>query len=366
MFSTRLDRRSVLAGLGSAALLPAASRAQAAPASLADLARQSGLVYGAALGSPYFVDPRYAALFEETTLLVSEWQFKIASLRANPAAYDFYNADRFMGVARTLGKPVKGHCLFWQTANPAWMNRLSTSDLQRLFDEHIDNVVTRYAGQVYAWDVVNEPFWPADRQAGAYGTGAWYQAFGPDWPIRAFKRVAAVDRTAKLVLNEGQCDNDAPGLGAAIRPALLNLVDRLQQAGAPVHAVGLESHLDMALPYDDDAFADFVARLGDTGLEVWISELDIREASLPGDQKARDLAAAQRVERFLTAALASSAVRQVVTWGLSDRYSWVNSFLSETHGAAAHEARPLPFDQNMARKPMWQAIAAAFRQRRRA
>jgi endo-1,4-beta-xylanase len=139
--------------------------------------------------------------------------------------------------------------------------------------------------------VVNEPFWPMDRQAGGWRDGPWFAAMGPSYVERAFRRVAAIDKTARLALNEAQRDNDH-GWGRSIRPLLAGLVDRLLDAGAPVDIIGLQSHLKPQRPADYAAFAGYVADFGKRDLSVSITEFDIDDSALPDDSAARDRAVA--------------------------------------------------------------------------
>jgi endo-1,4-beta-xylanase len=363
-----LSRRQILAGLAGAAGVAAGRPAEASTYvynNLGLLAKNANILFGAALGSPYYSDPTYAALFAQTRLLISEWQFNLGSLMPTTrGVFDFYNADRIVALGQSLGKPVKAHCLFWQAYNPAWLASLSTSELQYFFDSYIDAVVPRYAGKIYAWNIANEPFWPADGLPGGYGNGPWYQAFGAQWPTRAFKRVAALDPKAKFCVNEAQCDNNVVGLGATIRPALLTLVDAMQQAGATVSAVGLESHLDMGMAYDDSIFQTFVGQLAQRNVEIWISELDVREFTLPASASQRDSLVAARVSSFLSKALTSPAVTQVATWGLADKYTWLDAVWAAEFGATSRRPRPLPYDTRFQPKPMWTAMANAFHSRK--
>jgi endo-1,4-beta-xylanase len=52
----------------------------------------------------------------------------------------------------------------------------------------------------------------------------------------------------------------------------------------------------------------------------------------------------------------------VVTWGLSDRHSWI--VRHETHQSKWREdglsSRPLPFDADLQPKPAYEAFAQAF------
>lgn len=61
----------------------------------------------------------------------------------------------------------------------------------------------------------------------------------------------------------------------------------------------------------------------------------------------------------LTAVLDEPAVIAVITWGLSDRYTWLSHKQARQDGRAV---RPLPLDADMRRKEAWKAIARAFKQ----
>jgi endo-1,4-beta-xylanase len=47
----------------------------------------------------------------------------------------------------------------------------------------------------------------------------------------------------------------------------------------------------------------------------------------------------------------------VLSWGLSDQRSWLNTKFPRPDGLAQ---RPLPLDDKMRRKRLWTAIGAAF------
>jgi endo-1,4-beta-xylanase len=71
---------------------------------------------------------------------------------------------------------------------------------------------------------------------------------------------------------------------------------------------------------------------------------------------------ADTYSRFLDTALDEPAVKVVVTWGLSDRHSWI--VRKETHASKwrtdGTPSRPLPFDADLKPKPAFEAIARAF------
>lgn len=62
-------------------------------------------------------------------------------------------------------------------------------------------------------------------------------------------------------------------------------------------------------------------------------------------------------EDFLCVVLDEPAVIAVLTWGLSDRYTWLSSYKPRSDKAPV---RPLPLDAQMKRKLAWNAIAHTF------
>ncbi|MCX7900490.1 MAG: endo-1,4-beta-xylanase, partial [Methylocystis sp.] len=177
---------------------------------------------------------------------------------------------------------------------------------------------------------------------------------------RAFKRAAAVDPKAKLTLNEAQCDNDREGWGLAIRPLLAALVERLLDQGAPVHAIGLQSHLQPQWPSDYAEFARYISRFGEKGLDIYISEFDVNDEAFPNNIAARDEAVADACRRFLKPVLAVPQVKMLVTWQLSDRHSWYRDIARRKRPRPQRLPRPLPFDENFTPKPMRAAMIEAF------
>lgn len=350
-----ISRRAFLAGAAAGVAQPLG----AAESTLTSAAARAGLIFGASIDASAFDNPAYFDLYRrETQIFVTDVALKFDWLRPAQDVWNFAPADRIVAAAKAQGKLVRGHTLIWNDNAPVWLKKLSNREIERVFDEHIDRVASRYAGALHSWDVVNEPFWPMDRKIGGWRDGPWFAAMGPAYVERAFRRVAAIDPKVKLTLNEAQCDNDGDW-GRSIRPLLTGLVDRLQQTGAPLHAVGLQSHLQPKFPRNYEHFAGYVADFGAKGLEIYISELDVDDTVLPDPTGARDAAVASLTGEFLSQALAVSAVRLVTTWQLSDRYSWYRGLPNRR----AKTARPLPFDDMMQPKPMRAAMLNAFETR---
>jgi endo-1,4-beta-xylanase len=358
-----MTRRALLAQAAGMIAATRVAKAAPKPSSLADAAAEAGILYGASIGQEAFDNPAYAELYRrEARILTTDVALKFDWLRPTPDRFEFSFADAIVREAETHGKLLRGHTLIWNDNAPDWLKRLSRHEVERVFDAHIDRVAERYAGKLQSWDVVNEPFWPMDREEGGWRNGPWFAAMGPSYVERAFRRVAAIDKTARLTLNEAQCDNDHEW-GRSIRPLLAGLVDRLLDAGVPVHAIGLQSHLQPQWPADYPAFADYISRFGAKGLEIYISEFDVNDGSLPDDIAARDLGVAAVGASFLEAALTVPAVKMVVNWQLSDRYSWYRG-VQRRAPWSSRTPRPLPFDDDFRATPLRQAMMQSFSSRR--
>lgn len=368
-----IGRRAFLAALGAAgaavagaaALLredrdPGAGRAfpvQGA-GTLRERAAARGLLYGAAIDSSQLRDAGFAALFaRECGVLVPGTELKWLALRPAPGSYDFRGADALLGFAGAAGLQVRGHTLVWHQALPAWFAPTSASGAERMLREHVETVAGRYAGRLHSWDVVNEVVEPAHGRADALRDSPWLRLLGPGYIATAFHLAAAADPKARLVLNENWLELDHPD-SERKRRAVLRLLDRLVAASVPVHALGVQCHLRAERaaggPGRLRAFLGEVAALG---LEILVTELDVADAALPADVAVRDRAVAAVYEDYLAAVLDERAVTGVVTWGLSDRYTWLTGHAPHPAGVPV---RPLPFDRELRPKPAWNALARAF------
>lgn len=359
-----VTRRGVLAGLAAAGAGPGGSRAASRPATAAapmrDHATRAGLIYGAAVAVESWGDPICRPLYEiEAQLVTTDLEFKFWTLRPTPDRWDFSGADTIVTWARSKNMLVRAHTLIWNESNPDWLKRCSAREIERIFDEHIERVVSRYAGRIYAWDVINEPCWPDHGKPGGLRQGPWYNALGADYIPRALKRVRALDPHAKLCINEGACE-ETTGWGAQIRPALERLIVDLKQRDVPLDAVGLQAHLRPDKPYDDARYVEFLHRLAANGVDLHITEFDVYDGGFPDGIATRDRMVAERAAAYLKATLAVPAVKMVVNWELQDRYSfYVREVLARDPGAL-RLPRPLPFDDLGRRKPLWHAMASAF------
>jgi endo-1,4-beta-xylanase len=127
-----------------------------------------------------------------------------------------------------------------------------------------------------------------------------------------------------------------------------------------VHAAGIQAHLswrNFARQFDPTAYRAFLAALAARGLKIMITEMDVLDDGLRKDNASRDAGVADVYSRYLSVALAEPAVKVLLTFGLSDRYTWLQEDMPRGDGAPR---RPLPFDENMQPKPAYDALVQAF------
>jgi endo-1,4-beta-xylanase len=360
MHQSRLQpSRRLMLGLPFAAL--ASSKIDAQPRlSLGQVALSRGLLFGASSSWEIVNDAEYAALFRrEIRLLVTDKALKFDYIRPRENVWNFDEADALHDFAIANGIPLRGHTLIWNDYPPPWLKGKSKAELTGIFDAHIERVGSRFAGKLQSWDVVNEPFWPGHGNSGGFRSGPWYEAMGEAYVERAFERLAQVDRQSLFVLNEAQTErHDETGL--RIRHGLLRLIDRLQDRGVKLDAIGLQAHIKPQYPFEIGAFLRFIEEIAKRKLAIYLTEFDIDDMSLSEDPRRRDAEVAQWTTRFLGPVLQNRAVKAVICWHLSDKYSWYREPELVAYRKRNNPARPLPFDDTFREKPMAEAMRAAF------
>lgn len=359
------SRRHVLGTIAGGLAIARAPIALAQNAtSLGAVAAANNFTFGAAAGPVIFSDVAYRNLYEtQTKIITTDIALKIGTIAPKPGPKRFESADRLLAFCNSHNIPMRGHCLIWNEWVPAWIKSMSTDERRKYFDAYIEEVVTRYAGRLHSWDVVNEPFWPGHRAPGGYRLGPWYDAFGPGYVRRAFERAARSDPKTRLVLNEAQTERDDE-LGLAVRAGLLKLVAELKDSGVKLAAVGLQGHLQPQYPHDPARFRDFLHALASHGVDIYITEFDVRDDTFSDDIQKRDAQVAGVAKRFLADVLRVPAVKMLIAWQLADKYSFYNGIARRKNPDTVRLPRPLPYDSDLHRKPLWFAMADAFEHNR--
>ena len=97
------------------------------------------------------------------------------------------------------------------------------------------------------------------------------------------------------------------------------------------------------------------------GLEVYLTEMDVNEDDLPFNEvEKRDRAVAETYRQLLNTALADPALKLMLTWGVSDRRTWLNDGPTHHRKQPNRPQRSLPFDAAYRPTPAFFAIRDSF------
>jgi endo-1,4-beta-xylanase len=326
--------------------------ATAVTPTLREVADRNHVLVGAAVRPSLFSEAAYSAtLSHEFNMVEPEDAMKWWTVRRNADTFDFHEGDESVRFAQAHGMKVRGHCLVWDHNNPEWLehNHYTPHQLSQILEEHIATMMQHYAGQVFAWDVVNE----ALDENGGVKDSPWYNQpgigladKGTAYIEQAFRWAREADPHALLFYN----DNGGEDLSRK-SDAIYAMVKDFKQRGVPIDGVGLQMHVPN-LELDTAAVTANIARLTALGVQVHITELDV---SLPvnsdGVAANKDLLRQAEIYRSIVrACLQSRGCTAVQTWGFTDKYSWIGSHSHGARGAA------LLFDRTYKPKPAYDAM----------
>jgi endo-1,4-beta-xylanase len=343
-FRRRFAFLAIAAAILAAVTIPVAG-ARGAGTTLQTLAAAKGKYFGSATDNPELTDAAYVAtLGSEFGQITPGNSMKWDTIEPSRGTFSYTKGDAVVALARSHHQIVRGHTLVWHSQLPSWVSNggFSATDLDSILKNHITNEVTHYKGQIYAWDVVNEPF----NDDGTYRTSVFYNTLGVDYIAKALTYAHAADPAAKLYLNDYNTD----GLGAK-SDAMYALVKNLIAQGVPINGVGFQGHLAIQYGFPSQLQAN-LQRFADLGLDVAITELDVRMI-LPRDAT-KDATQARYFHDVVAACVAVTRCVGVTIWDYTDKYSWVPGVFSG-QGAA------LPWDENLVAKPTaYNAIVTAL------
>jgi endo-1,4-beta-xylanase len=331
--------------------------------SLREAAAQRNLRYGTALAtSDISWEPYCRRIVRDCNFITPEYEMKWDAISGLSGEPDYGACDRLVAFATSNNLAVHGHAVWWHGSVPASLRGSAGEPFARAALQHLERTVARYAGRLSSWDVVNEPLDPDHGRSDGLRSSPFLDAFGPGYVGKAFRRAAAIDPEAILVLNEMGLEYASPEAERK-RRRMIALLERELAGGAPIHCLGIQSHLDAAdQPRDHRELRAFLREIDRLGLSVMITEMDVSDVRCTGDRQQRDRMVADAYRTYIELVLAESKVLSVCTWGLSDARSWLHSHQRRGDGSPL---RPLPRDRALRRKPAWHAIRAALQSPRR-
>lgn len=326
---------------------------------LRDFAAKHGVLAGSAVSHAELERPDFTMLLaQEAGIVVCENDMKWRRVHPEQDRYDFSGGDALLAFAAAHRQKLRGHNLCWHEHNPDWLARAATKqNAADLLRQHIAAVAGHFRGRIHSWDVINEAVAPQDGRADGLRKSIWLDLAGPDYIELAFREAGRADPSALLTYNDYDLEQDSPEHEQK-RQAVLRLLRALRKSQAPIHALGIQSHLKAGpMAADWAGLHRFLDQVEDLGLQVFVTELDVDDRALPADIAERDRRVAYLYRDYLTNVLRHRAVRAVLTWGLTDPDSWLNHSKARADGLPQ---RSLPFDANLKPKPAFFAMRDAL------
>lgn len=370
---TGLTRREMLAA-AAACTLAGPALAEEAP-SLNALARAKGMRFGSCVAwSPpgadagSFANPNYAALLErDCGILVPENEFKWQRLRPKKQLFDVTRFQPMLEYAEAKGMAMRGHTLLWHKAQyfPKWLTEYDfgpnpRTEAERLLTGHIGELCRLYGDRITSFDVVNETI---DEKTGLQRETVLSKAFGDADAMVDLAFHTARERAPRAELVYNDYMSWEPG-NETHRAGVLRLLEGFRKRSVPVDALGVQSHIGV---YDRDVRGSATRQEGEwrrfldavtaMGYKLVITELDVNDKGLPRDEEIRDAGVAAYADAYLEILFAYPQLRDVLVWGMCDKYGWLNGFSPRADGSVK---RATPYDAGFRPKPLRETLARRF------
>lgn len=326
---------------------------------LRDIASHKHLLVGSAVSYRELQDePLTTLIVKQYSILVPENEMKWQEIQPGPERFDFTRGDALLAFTRKHHQKLRGHNLCWHEQLPRWFVSMATPQTAGdLLRRHIAEVAGHFAGHIQSWDVVNEAVHVDDGRPDGLRKSIWLQLLGPEYIGIAFRAAREADPKALLTYNDYDIEQDGPKFDAK-RKAVLQLLTSMRDQQIPIQAIGLQSHLKASAKLPDwTPLHAFMTAIENLNLEIFVTELDVDDSELPDDIATRDAAVGALYGDYLRNVLQHKSVKAVLTWGMTDRDSWLNSPGRRRNGRMR---RSLPFDADLKPKPAFFAMLDAI------
>ncbi|MEZ0449093.1 endo-1,4-beta-xylanase [Cellulomonas sp. ICMP 17802] len=279
---------------------------------------------GASVGSAAALADLWFDVFNAATLPFYWGGFE--PVRGHP------DTARLLAAARWFvdrGVVVKGHPLAWHTVGAPWLLDLTTDQVAEAQDARIRREVADFAGLIDTWDVINEVvIMPVfDKEPNGLTRLAWERGRIPTIRL-AFDAARQTNPSATLLLNDFDMST-----------AYECLIEGVLEAGIPVDAIGLQSHMHQGY-WGEEKTQRILDRFARFGLPLHLTEttllsgdlmpahvVDLNDYQVPAwpstpEGEARQ---ADELERHYRTLLAHPAVQAATYWGITDEGAWLGA-----------------------------------------
>ncbi|XP_065871369.1 endo-1,4-beta-xylanase 5-like [Euphorbia lathyris] len=177
-------------------------------------------------------------------------------------------SDAMVKFAQHNNICIRGHNIFWDDPKyqPDWVNNLSPDELREAASKRIDSVVSRYSGELIAWDVMNENL----------HFRFYEDRLGEDASAEYFSRAYEIDPGTRMFMNEYNTIEDCQDEDSSPGRYVSRLKEILSYPGNEnvLGGIGVQGHFN----YEQPNLAYMRAALdilASTGLPIWLTEVDV-------------------------------------------------------------------------------------------
>jgi GH35 family endo-1,4-beta-xylanase len=285
---------------------------------------------------------------------------------SNVTGLTYNSPDAFVNAATASGFKVHAHVLLWHSQNSAWITAIADEKTKTTaiaaMQSYITQVVTRYKGKIYSWDVLNEVFpdgvsasanWKTAMRTTGDGQSPnpWFVAIGSDFVYEGFKAARLADSAAILYYNDYNLNE--VGKSTMVRD-MVKAVNDLWKSDSQntdksrllIEGIGMQSHHNTDVSVS--SVTNAIALFRPLGVKISISELDVLSqgwseySSNTPPTNNQKLQAANLYGEYMKVFISNSDIIERLTfWGVYDEQSWRARGLPLIfEGAATSKAKP--------------------------
>merc|ERR1719481_960861 len=198
--------------------------------------------------------------------VVDTYRMKWKPSEPQQGVFDSEIPDKMISWAEGNNLTVRGHALLWskKSNNPSWVWNLYGQDLIDAMYDRVETAVTHYQDKVVHWDVINEMI-----DIGGVSHRFYTEQTGdPDIRNKMFHYANELSPETTLFLNDYGIVNNKNGRFAAYQ----QMIRQFLADGAPVQAIGLQSHITGEI-VNVDLMKNIIEELWEEfNLPIWITE----------------------------------------------------------------------------------------------